>query len=143
MPRRATAEASVELVQSHHRVFVHGGAATPNVLLDALTSGAERLRDVELIHLHTEGECKYADPKFAKNFRIVSLFVGRNLRSKIDMDRIDYLPCFLSEIPQLFRSGRRPIDVALLHLSPPDQHGFCSLGTSVDIARAVAFVDNA
>src|SRR5690606_1682155 len=93
-------------------------------------------RDVELIHLHTEGECKYADPKYAKSFRVANLFVGSNMRPYLDYDRVDYLPCFLSEIPRLFRSGARPLDVALLHLSPPDKHGYCTLGVSVDVARA-------
>ncbi|NJL25191.1 MAG: acetyl-CoA hydrolase/transferase family protein, partial [Calothrix sp. SM1_5_4] len=123
-------------VESGQRIFVHGGAATPNVLLEALTESASRLSDVEIMHLHTEGPCRYAEPEFAKNFKIVNLFVGANLRAKVDADRIDYLPCFLSEIPQLLRSGRRPVDVALLHLSPPDKHGYCSLGVSVDVARA-------
>lgn len=123
-------------IQSGHRVFIHGGAATPHVLIAALLEQAPRLSNVELIHLHTEGEARYADPIYANNFRVVNLFVGANLRKKIDGDRIDYLPCFLSEIPKLFTSGQRPIDVALLHLSPPDKHGYCTLGTSVDVAKA-------
>ncbi|MBS1972605.1 MAG: acetyl-CoA hydrolase/transferase family protein [Bdellovibrionales bacterium] len=127
---------ALSLIQSHHRVFIHGAAATPSVLLKALVEEAPRLEDVELIHLHTEGPCLQAAETFRKSFRIANLFVGANMRSYMDGERIDYLPCFLSEIPQLFRSRRRPIHVALLHLSPPDQHGYCTLGTSVDVARA-------
>lgn len=128
------------LIQSHHRVFVHGAAATPTVLLKALVEEAPRLAGVELIHLHTEGECKYAHPSLSQSFRVANLFVGANMRSYLDGENVDYLPCFLSEIPSLFRSRRRPIQVALLHLSPPDQHGYCTLGTSVDVARAAVDV---
>jgi 4-hydroxybutyrate CoA-transferase len=134
--RRASALEAVELVRSGHRVFVHGGAATPTALLDALVARAPELRGVELIHLHTEGEAKVARPEMAESFRVVSLFTGANLRSAFDADRIDYLPCLLSEIPRIFRSSRRSIEVALLHLSPPDRHGYCTLGVSVDVARA-------
>ncbi len=126
----------VELIKSHQRVFIHGAAATPNRLIDAMLDRSRELKNVELIHLHTEGEARYAHPEFKESFRIVNLFLGSNLRPYIDMDRVDYLPCFLSEIPRLFYSKKRPLDVAMLHLSPPDTHGFCSLGTSVDVARA-------
>ncbi|MEQ1879310.1 MAG: acetyl-CoA hydrolase/transferase C-terminal domain-containing protein, partial [Bdellovibrionia bacterium] len=80
--------------------------------------------------------CHYADSKFKDNFKVTNLFVGSNVRARMDFDRVDYLPCFLSEIPQLFLSKRKRIDVAILQLSPPDKHGFCTLGTSVDVARA-------
>ncbi len=127
-------------VQSNQRVFVHGGAATPSVLVEALMAHAERLRDVELIHLHTEGPAPYADSQYAASFRVANLFVAANMRRQLDYDRVDYLPCFLSEIPALFRSGRRPIDVALIHVSPPDEHGYCTLGVSVDVAHAAVEV---
>ncbi len=117
-------------------MFVHGGAATPALLLDALVQHSERLKNVELIHLHTEGMARYAAPEFRNSFRVANLFVGSNMRTALNYDTVDYLPCFLSEIPQLLRSKRRPVDVALLHLSPPDRHGFCTLGVSVDVARA-------
>jgi 4-hydroxybutyrate CoA-transferase len=136
MAKCLSAHEAVFHIQSGQRVFVHGGAATPNALLSALVERASELKSVELIHLHTEGPFAYADPKYKDSFSVVNLFVGENARSSIDFDRIDYLPCFLSEIPGLFRSGSRPIDVALLHLSPPDKQGFCSLGVSVDVARA-------
>jgi acyl-CoA hydrolase len=98
------------------------------------------LRDVELIHLHTIGPARYADASYAQSFRVANLFVGANVRGRLDMQRVDYLPCFLSEIPQLFRSRRRPLDVALVHVSPPDRHGYCTLGTSVDVAAAAVDV---
>lgn len=137
--RLTTAEAALAEIRSGQRLFVHGAAATPNVLLDALIARAEAaspLPGVELIHLHTIGPARYADARYAQSFRVANLFVGENVRGRVDEDRVDYLPCFLSEIPALFRSGRRRPDVALVHVSPPDGHGFCSLGVSVDVARA-------
>lgn len=131
-----TAEEAVSLVQSGHRVFIHGGAATPTALVNAVVEQADRLRDVEFIHIHTEGEATYADEKYAESFRVANLFVGGNMRKRLDGERVDYLPCFLSEIPNLLRSGRRPINVALLHLSPPDEHGLCTFGVSVDVVPA-------
>lgn len=129
----------VALIESGNRVFVHGAAATPRRLLDALVVDAPRLRDVELVHLHTIGPATWADAQHG--FRVCNLFVGENMRKNLDGQRVDYLPCFLSEIPALFRSGRRPLDVAMVQVSPPDAHGMCSLGTSVDVARAA--VDSA
>ncbi|MFZ9887076.1 MAG: acetyl-CoA hydrolase/transferase family protein [Myxococcota bacterium] len=134
-----SAEEAISLVQSGQRVFVHGGAATPRALLEALVADAARLHDVELIHLHTEGEASWADPAVRPHLSVANLFVGGNMRGRLGPG-VDYLPCFLSEIPALFRSGRRKIDVALLHLSPPDRHGFCTLGTSVDVAKAAVEV---
>ncbi len=126
----------IDLVQSGQRVFIHGGAATPFQLIALLVAQADRLKNVEIIHLHTLGLAPYADSKYQDSFRVSNLFIGENIRKRIDYDRIDYLPCFLSEIPVLFRSGRRPLDVALVHVSPPDIHGYCSLGVSVDVAFA-------
>ncbi len=141
MTKYCSAAEAVSHVHSNQRVFLHGGAATPLGLVDALVDQAARLRNVELIHLHTSGDGKYADPEFADSFRVANLFVGQNMRSKLDGARVDYLPLFLSEIPQLFRSGRRALDVALVQVSPPDKWGYCSLGVSVDVARAA--VDSA
>lgn len=140
MPKQAKASDVVKCIQSGHRVFIHGGAATPLRLIDAMLEEAGRLKDVELMHLHTVGKARYADPEFEGIFRVTNLFVGGNMRKKLHPGRVDYLPCFLSEIPGLFRSGRKPIDVAMIHVSPPDEHGFCSLGTSVDVARAAVEV---
>lgn len=141
MSKLCSAEEAVNHVNSNQRVFIHGGAATPLALVAALVEESSRLHDVELIHLHTSGEAKYASPEYEGTFRVANLFVGGNLRGRLDGDRVDYLPCFLSEIPQLFRSGRRALDVAMVQVSPPDQRGYCSLGVSVDVARAA--VDSA
>lgn len=136
MGQRVTAAEAVSHVKDWNRVFVHGASATPHVLLGALVARADELRGVELIHLHTSGDLKYTDPKYAKSFRGTSLFIGENIRKATNEGRADYLPVFLSEVPQLFRRGIVPLDVALLHVSPPDRHGWCSLGTSIDAARA-------
>jgi acyl-CoA hydrolase len=90
------------------------------------------------VHLHTEGPASYTSPDQLKNFRVINIFVGHNLRRSLDYDRVDYLPCFLSEVPSLFRSKRFALDVALLHVSPPDKAGYCSLGVSVDVAKAAS-----
>ncbi len=132
----AQVEDALRSVTSGMRVFVHGGAATPQRLVDGVVAQAVRLRNVELIHLHTEGDAVYAKPEYSASFRVANIFVGSNMRQQLDGERVDYLPIFLSEIPKLFRSGRRKVDVALIHVSRPDGHGYCSLGVSVDIALA-------
>ncbi|MCM2279715.1 MAG: 4-hydroxybutyrate CoA-transferase [Oligoflexia bacterium] len=136
MKRHHSAAEAIEQIKSGQRVFLHGGAATPNVLIKALVEQADRLRDVELIHIHTHDPGHYGDIELKKSFRVVNLFVGSNMRPRINYDHNDYLPIFLSEIPQLFRSRKRPINVAMVQLSPPDKHGFCSLGVSVDVSKA-------
>jgi 4-hydroxybutyrate CoA-transferase len=134
--RTVSAEEAVEVVRSGHRVFVHSVAAAPRRLVAALTARAGELRVVEMVHLHTEGDAPYAAPGLEKSFRVNALFVGANVRAAVQEGRGDYLPVFLSEVPQLFRRGLLPLDVALVSVSPPDRHGFCSLGVSVDVARA-------
>lgn len=140
MQKMSSAEKAIDVIRAGQRIFVHGAAATPLSLLSALFLQAERLTNTELIHLHLEGKIPYAEERVRKNFKVANLFVGQNVRNALDYENIDYLPCFLSEIPLLFRSKKRPIDVALIHVSPPDQHGFCSLGVSVDIACAAVEV---
>jgi 4-hydroxybutyrate CoA-transferase len=130
------ASVAVEHVRSGHCVFVHGGAATPQVLLAALAARAPDLRGVELVHLHTEGAAPCAVPGLGASFRTNALFLGANVRDAVQRGDADYIPAFLSEMPGLFRDRVLPLDVALVHVSPPDRHGYCSLGTSVDIARA-------
>lgn len=125
-------------VSSGDRVFVHSVAAAPQALIRGLTARAGELRDVEIVHLHTEGEAPYARPECAGSFRVNAFFVGANVREAVNDGRADHIPVFLSEIPALFRRGVLPIDVALLNVSPPDKHGFCSLGVSVDVSRAAA-----
>lgn len=133
-----TADQAVALIQPHNRVFVHGAAATPTVLLEALVRRAGELRGVETVHLHLEGDAPHAHPDVAHAFRPNAFFCGANLRTAVAEQRADYMPVFLSEIPGLFRNGILPLDAALLHVSPPDSHGFVSLGTSVDAALAAA-----
>lgn len=118
------------------RIFIQGAAATPNALLKKLTEESEDLAPITLYHIHTEGEPPYLLPPFKNRFYVRSLFVGGNLRKHIDYDRFDYIPCFLSEIPSLFRKKILPLDAAFIHVSPPDHNGFCSLGTSLDVTRA-------
>jgi 4-hydroxybutyrate CoA-transferase len=134
--RTVSAREAVSVITSGNRVFVHSVAAAPRVLLEAMTARAPDLRVVEVISLHTEGDAPYAAPEMASSFRVNSLFVGNNVRQAVNEGRADYLPMFLSEVPRLFRAGILPLDVALIQVSPPDHHGFCSLGVSVDVTRA-------
>ncbi|MFN6964780.1 MAG: acetyl-CoA hydrolase/transferase family protein [Pyrinomonadaceae bacterium] len=127
---------AVKRIKSGDRVFVHGVAAVPSVLTHAMAERADELRDVEIVHLHTEGDAPYARPELAGSFRVNAFFVAGNVRQAVNEGRADYVPVFLSEIPSLFRRGVLPLDVAMISVSPPDKHGFCSLGVSVDIARA-------
>jgi acyl-CoA hydrolase len=131
-----SADEAVGVVRSGDRVFLHTAAATPLRLVEALTARAAELSDVEVLSLHTEGPAPYAAPEHAASFRVNALFVGPNVRQAIDEGRGDFVPVFLSEIPQLLRSRALPIDVALVHVSPPDGHGYCSLGVSVDVSLA-------
>lgn len=134
--RITSAEEAVKIIKSGDRVFVHGGAATPAQLVIAMTNRAEELRDVEVVHIHTEGPAPYASPAVAGSFRTNAMFIGANVREAVAEGMADYIPVFLSEVPGLFRKGILPLDVALVQVSPPDRHGFCSLGVSVDVARA-------
>lgn len=118
------------------RLFIQGSAATPLLLLRALADKKSELKDVELVSMSTYGGDLFKDPDFGKHFYINSLFVSGNVRHLVNTDAGDYIPVFLSEIPRLFESGTLPLDVALVHVSPPDKHGYCSLGTSVDCSRA-------
>ncbi len=133
-----SADDAVKIIRSNNRVFVHGSAATPQHLLKALARRAGELKNVELIAVSTLGELELAKPEYADSFYINSLFVSENIRSAINTGRGNYVPIFLSEISRLFEKDILPVDVALLHVSPPDKHGLCSLGVSVDVARAAA-----
>ncbi len=134
--RTSTAAAAVAAIASRQRVFVQGGAATPQRLVAALTARASELVGVEIVQLHTEGPAPYAAEGLAGSFRVNALFVGHNVRDAVARGDADYVPVFLSEVPALFRRRILPLDVALVHCSPPDRHGFCSLGVSVDVAVA-------
>jgi acyl-CoA hydrolase len=127
---------ALETVKSGDRVFIHGGAATPICLVKALQRRHYQLKNVELVSITTLGEIDFDNPEFKDSFFLNSLFVSATTRNIANSDNGDYVPIFLSQIPQLFRRNILPIDVALIQVSPPDLHGYCSLGTSVDIARS-------
>ena len=135
--RAVTSAEAVSAVPNGARVFVHGAAATPTALLDALTARAD-LENVTLYHLHTAGPAGFVEPAHSGRFRSVSFFAGAPVRRAIAEGRADFIPIFLSQIPGLFATGRIVLDAAFLTLSPPDRHGLCTLGTSVDAARAAA-----
>lgn len=129
-----SAEEAIKIIKSGNRVFLHGSAATPVHLIKALLERYEELESVELISITSLGDIDFSNSRYKTSFFFNSLFVSANTRSVVNSSHGDYIPVFLSQIPQLFNEKILPIDVALIHVSPPDQHGFCTLGTSVDIA---------
>ena len=131
-----SAREAVSKIQSGQNIFVHGSAATPLNLLQALSERASELKNVEIISISTLGKFNLPDPKYKGSFYFNSLFVSENIRKAVNEDQGDYIPIFLSEIPRIFNKRILRLDVALIHVSPPDKHGFCSLGVSVDVARA-------
>jgi len=126
-------EEAVSTVKSGDRVFIQGAAMTPYKLINGLVSRYESLSDVEIIHLHTEGQAAYTQKPYSQSFKMNSVFVGSNVRQSVKEGHGDYIPIFLSEIHLLFRRSILPLDVAFIQVSPPDNHGYCSLGTSIDI----------
>jgi acetyl-CoA hydrolase len=133
-----TSDVALRAVRSGDVVYVHPGCATPQRLLDALVARAPELTDVKVVHLMSLGRADYVAPSMEGHFRHVALFCGKNVREAINAGRADYVPVFLSEIPRLFRSGALKPDVALIHVSPPDEHGFCSFGVGVECTKAAA-----
>ncbi len=127
-------EEVVKIVKSGDRVFLQGAAMTPNELIDALCERHQELENVELISIHTEGGAKYTQEPYSNAFRLNSCFVGGNVRKSVNTLKADYIPIFLSEIHRLFYEGIFPLDVVVVQVSPPDKHGYCSLGVSVDVA---------
>ena len=123
---------AVRCVESGMRVYIHPGCAEPEVLVEALMERAPYVRDVEIVHLMTMGSAPYVAPEMEGHFRHNAMFIGGNVRKAVNEGRADYTPVFLSEIEALFQTGAMPIDVALIHVSPPDAHGYCSLGVGVD-----------
>ncbi|MEX2512643.1 MAG: acetyl-CoA hydrolase/transferase C-terminal domain-containing protein [Cyclobacteriaceae bacterium] len=134
-PPIVSADEAVKIIKSHQRIFVHGSAATPSVLLQALAKRKSELENVEIVSITTLGEMPLVTEDCKGSFFINSLFVSENVRKAVNSEQGGYVPVFLSEIGRLFRNGILPIDVALINVSLPDQHGYCSLGTSVDVAR--------
>jgi acetyl-CoA hydrolase len=122
---------ALALVHSGQRVYIGGGCGVPTTLLNALVERAPTLRDVEVLHMLTAGDDPTTSADLSGSFRHNALFIGSNVRHAVQEGRADFTPIFLSEIPRMFRSGRLPIDVALIQVSPPDQHGFCSFGVEV------------
>jgi acyl-CoA hydrolase len=136
MTKYVSADEAVKLIKSGDRVLVQAACATPQTLLKAMTARASELRDVEIVHIHTEGYIDYAKPEYSKSFKTSCFFMGSNIRKYVQMGSAQYNPVFLSDIPVLFRNGTLPLDVVLVNVCPPDKHGNCSLGTSVDVVAA-------
>lgn len=133
-----TADEALRCVQSGLRVYIQPGCAEPETLVEALMRRAPEVEDVEIVHMMTMGAAPYVAPAMAGHFRHNAMFIGGNVREAINDGRADYTPIYLSEIEELFEGGIMPIDVALLQLSPPDPHGFCSFGVGVDTSLTAA-----
>ncbi len=136
-----TAEEAVKVVKSNQRVYIQAAIAAPQSLINALTARHEELRNVEICHLHLEGEAPYADIKYKESFYVNSFFIGSNVRKTLQQGNGCYTPVFLGELPLLFKRNIVDIDVAFIQVSPPDKHGYCSLG--VTVAATPAAIENA
>ena len=123
-------------IHSEQRVFIGSNCAEPQTLVDALTAYGEHLSGTEIVHILTLGHAPYSEARFEKQFHHNAFFIGANVREAVNACRADYTPIFLSEIPALFQNGQLPLDVAMIMVSPPDAHGYCSLGVSVDVVKA-------
>ena len=135
-----TAREALAKVKNGNTLFIHTAVAAPQTLIRALSDRKNELRDVKIYHLHTEGEAAYAQADALEAFEVNALFIGSNVRNQVQTGQVQFVPIFLSEIPFLFRRGAVPVDVALIQVSPPDKHGFCSLGVSVDATKAAVDV---
>jgi acyl-CoA hydrolase/RimJ/RimL family protein N-acetyltransferase len=129
------ADQAVAVIESGNHIFIGSGAAEPQRLVEALVRHAQAVFGAEIVHIMTLGLAPYVEPKWGDNFRHNALFIGPNVREAVAQGRADYTPIFLSEIPRLFERGRVPIDVALIQVSPPDRHGYCSYGVSTDVVK--------
>jgi acyl-CoA hydrolase len=136
MIKYVSAQDAVSVIKSGDRIFSHGSACTPNLLISELANQAGRLKNVEFVSITQQGNVEVAKPQYNDSFYINSLFVSTPVREAVNSDRGDFVPVFLSEIPILFKRGILPLDVALVTVSPPDIHGYCTLGTSIDVARS-------
>ncbi|MBK9636056.1 MAG: acetyl-CoA hydrolase/transferase family protein [Bacteroidetes bacterium] len=141
MNKYTSAEEAVKVVKSNDRIYIQAAAATPSILIKALSERADDLRNVEICHLHTEGDAPYANPELRDSFHVNSFFIGQNVRHTLAAGNGSYTPVFLSELPLLFRKNILPLDVVFIHVSPPDIHGYCSLGVSVE--ATLAAIENA
>jgi acetyl-CoA hydrolase len=136
--RVCTAEEAAGLIQSRTRVFLSGNCAVPRRVLGALVARAASLDQVEIVQVLTIGNADYVAPEMAGHLRVNTLFISEDVRAAVNAGRADFTPCFLSEIPDLFTSGRLPLDVALIQVSPPDDHGYCSFGVEVGVTKPAA-----
>lgn len=136
MTNYVSTEEAIAVIKSGDRIFSHGSACTPNLFLDELARQSERLRNVEFVSITQQGKVEIAKPEYKDSFYVNSLFVSTPVRAAVNSDHGDFVPVFLSEIPTLFKNGILPLDVAMITVSPPDPHGYCTLGTSVDVARS-------
>ena len=127
-------------IKACDQVWVHSMAATPTVFLPALAERAKQVSGLNILQLHLEGAEALADPSLIHHLRNRCFFAGKSMRQLINQGHADYVPIFLSEIPKILRSGQQPVDVALIQVSPPDAHGNCSLGVSVEATRAACEV---
>ncbi len=134
--KELSAAQAVGLIKSGDRVYIHSAAATPQALVKALVGRASELKSVEIYHLHTEGDASYTNIEYKDSFHLNALFLAPNARAAVAAGRADFIPSFLSEVPIMFRRGRIPLDVVLIQVSPPDKHGFCSLGVSIEATLA-------
>ncbi|MFH4967793.1 acetyl-CoA hydrolase/transferase C-terminal domain-containing protein [Gaetbulibacter sp. M240] len=136
MYKNVSAAEAVKVIKNNDRVYVQAAAAAPQLLMKALSDRHEELRHVEVCHLHVEGETPYANPEYKESFHVNSFFIGKNVRHTLTAGNGSYTPVFLSELPLLFKRNILPLDVALIHVSTPDKHGYCSLGVSVEASLA-------
>jgi len=136
--RVTTAEEAVKAIRSGDHVWIHGGCNNPEELISAMVARAGELEDVQVIHILAYGRADYANPEHAKSFRHRALFTGPNVRQAVNDGRADFVPVHLSQIPRLLYEGLLTVDVALIHISPPDEHGFCSFGVGVECTKAAA-----
>jgi len=141
MYKSVSAEEAVKVIKSNDRVYVQAAAAAPQVLVKAMSDRHEELRNVEVCHLHVEGIAPYANPELKDSFHVNSFFIGKNVRHTLKAGNGSYTPVFLSELPLLFKRNILPLDVALIHVSVPDKHGYCSLGVSIE--ATLAAIENA
>ena len=133
-----TPEQAVSTIRRGDKVFIGSGAAEPQILVKALIETSGRLADTRIMHIMTLGVAPYTEEKFTDQFRHNAFFIGTNTRQAVAEGRADYTPVFLSEIPALFKTGQAPVDVALIQVSPPDKHGFCSYGVSTDVVKSAS-----
>jgi acetyl-CoA hydrolase len=136
--RSKTAEQAAALIQSHSRVFLTGNCSVPQTVLAALVARAPQLRGVEIVQVLTIGNADYVSAGMELHLRVNTLFISDNVRAAVNEGRADFTPCFLSEIPLLFKNGQLPLDAALIQVSPPDEHGFCSFGVEVGVTKTAA-----